>query len=111
LKYSVDSNIFGNRDPEEGEEGDRVNWGVENKFVPGDLIWVPEGTTVTLKLAIDAEAFAPLNNNSGTNQSGTVSQNQSTTFSGVNFTLETEASTELITRVAKVPLLIKLIRV
>lgn len=108
LKYSVDSNIFGNRDPQEGEG---TNWGVENKFVPGDLIWVPEGTTVTLKLAIDAEAFAPLNNNSGTNQSGTVSQNQSTTFTGVNFTLETEASTELITRVAKVPLLIKLIRV
>ena len=111
LKYSVDSNIFGNRDPEAGEEGDRVNWGVENKFVPGDLIWVPDGTTVTLKLAIDAEAFAPINNNSGTNQSGTLSQNQSTTFTGVNISLETEASNELITRVAKVPLLIKLIRV
>ncbi len=108
LKYSVDSNIFGNRDPQEGEG---TNWGVENKFVPGDLIWVPDGTTVTLKLAIDAEAFAPINNNSSTNQSGTLSQNQSTTFTGVNFSLETEASNELITRVAKVPLLIKLIRV
>ena len=96
LKYSVDGNVFGNRDPEV------QNWGVENGFVAGDLIWVPAGTTITLKLAIDPEALAPLNN---------LSASQSTTVGEGNFTETTEATTELITRVATAPLLIKLVTV
>jgi hypothetical protein len=104
LKYSVDANVFGNRDPES------TNWGVKNGFIPGDLIWVPDGTTITLKLAIDAEGFAPLNN-AGVAFGADIAQSQSTTFTATNFTLETEATTELITRVAKAPLLIKLVEV
>jgi hypothetical protein len=96
LKYSVDGNVFGNRDPE------IQNWGVGNGFVAGDLIWVPAGTTITLKLAIDPEALAPLNN---------LSASQSTTVGEGNFTETTEATTELITRVATAPLLIKLVTV
>ena len=96
LKYSVDGNVFGNRDPEV------KNWGVEDGFVAGDLIWVPAGTTITLKLAIDPEALAPLNN---------LSASQSTTVGEGNFTETTEATTELITRVATAPLLIKLVTV
>lgn len=96
LKYSVDGNVFGNRD--------RVvkNWGVEDGFVAGDLIWVPAGTTITLKLAIDPEALAPLNN---------LSASQSTTIGEGIFTQTTEATTELITRVVTAPLLIKLVTV
>ena len=96
LKYSVDGNVFGNRD--------RVvkNWGVEDGFVAGDLIWVPAGTTITLKLAIDPEALAPLNN---------LSASQSTTVGEGIFTQTTEATTELITRVVTAPLLIKLVTV
>lgn len=96
LKYSVDGNVFGNRNPED------TNWGVENGFVAGDLIWVPAGTTITLKLAIDPEALAPLNN---------VSASQSTTVGEGIFTQTTEATTELITRVVTAPLLIKLVTV
>ena len=96
LKYSVDGNVFGNRDPEV------QNWGVVNGFVAGDLIWVPAGTTITLKLAIDPEALAPLNN---------LSASQLTTVGEGNFTQTTEATTELITRVATAPLLIKLVTV
>jgi len=96
LKYSVDGNVFGNRNPEV------QNWGVGNGFVAGDLIWVPAGTTITLKLAIDPEALAPLNN---------LSASQSTTVGEGNFTETTEATTELITRVATAPLLIKLVTV
>ncbi len=96
LKYSVDGNVFGNRDPEV------KNWGVEDGFVAGDLIWVPAGTTITLKLAIDPEALAPLNN---------VSASQSTTVGEGIFTQITEATTELITREVKAPLLIKLVTV
>jgi hypothetical protein len=101
LKYSVDSNVFGNRGT------DIKNWGVEDGFVPGDLIWVPEGTTVTLKLAIDPEAFAPLNNKGSDYGSATATEHQES-VSGL-FSLDTTATTELITRVAKAPLLIKLV--
>ena len=96
LKYSVDGNVFGNRDPEV------KNWGVEDGFVAGDLIWVPAGTTITLKLAIDPEALAPLNN---------FSASQSTLVGTGNFTQTTEATTELITREVTAPLLIKLVTV
>jgi len=107
LKYTVDGNVFGNRNPED------TNWGVKDGFVAGDLIWVPTGTQITLKLAIDAEAFAPLNNaGPGDSFGGTIGQTQNTTFTeGDYFSLTTQASTELITRVAKAPLLIKLITV
>lgn len=96
LKYSVDGNVFGNRDRT------TTNWGVANGFVAGDLIWVPAGTTITLKLAIDPEALAPLNN---------LSASQSTTIGEGIFTQTTEATTELITRVVTAPLLIKLVTV
>jgi hypothetical protein len=55
-----------------------------------------------LKLAIDPEALAPLNN---------LSASQSTTVGEGNFTQTTEATTELITRVVTAPLLIKLVTV
>jgi hypothetical protein len=104
LKYSVDANVFGNRDPE------IKNWGVSDGFVAGDLIWVPEGTTITLKLAIDPEAFNPLNN-AGPGYGSTTAQTQTTSFTSTNFSLTTEATTTLITRVAQAPLLIKLVTV
>jgi len=105
LKYSVDGNVFGNRDPEV------KNWGVEDGFVAGDLIWIPAGTTVILKLAIDPEALNPLNNvGAGYGSSTAVSQSTSFTIRE-GFTLETEATTELITRTATAPLLIKLVTV
>lgn len=105
LKYSVDANVFGNRDPA------TADWGVSNGFRPGDLIWVPAGTTIVLNLAIDAESFLPINNIGTANAAG-ISSTQSTTFTqGDNFSLQTEASTTLITRTAKAPLLIKLVSV
>lgn len=105
LKYSVDGNVFGNRDPEV------KNWGVEDGFVAGDLIWVPAGTTIVLKLAIDPEALNPLNN-VGAGYGSATAITQSTSFTiRENFTLETEANTELITRTATAPLLIKLVTV
>lgn len=103
LKYTVDGNVFGNRDPE------LQNWGVANGFVAGDLIWVPNGTTVTLKLAIDPEALAPLNN-VGSSYGELTATTQQSSFNGL-FSLNTTANTELITRVATAPLLIKLVTV
>ena len=119
LQYAVNANVFGNRTPivdlAQNATGtavdpvDKNNYGVADGFIAGDLIWVPSGTTVTLKLKIDSESFAPLNNQGNSNASSTA-QSQSTTFtSGANFSMLTQANTELITRTCTAPLLIKLV--
>ena len=96
LKYSVEGNVFGNRIPSLDPAN---NPGVSYGFLAGDLIWVPEGTQITLKLAIDSEALAPLNNLSAANGTTDVAL----------FETATNATTTLITRVVHAPLLIKLV--
>jgi photosystem II stability/assembly factor-like uncharacterized protein len=56
LAYTIDRNLFNNRNPA------NKNWGVEDGFVAGDLIFIPEGLTITLSLNIQAEASLPINN-------------------------------------------------
>jgi hypothetical protein len=111
LRYAVDADVFGNRTP--GSSGDAGavdpdntnNWGVEDGFVVGDLIWVEAGTKVTLKLDIDYETFNPINNIGPTN---TYSQNTTIT-TAPHFTSTTNATTTNITRTVTAPLLIKLV--
>jgi hypothetical protein len=106
LKYVVDGNVFGNRDPE------TTNWGVGQGFQPGDLIWVPAGTQVVLKLAIDEEALNPINNvGPSSTFGGSATSSESWTSDNELFTRETLATTTLITRTVKAPLLIKLVDV
>jgi hypothetical protein len=107
LRYAVDSNCFGNRVPDNtagtsGAADDAINFGVNNGFLANDLIWVPAGITVTLKLAIDAESFNPINNR------GPNYVVQDTTVEAGNFSSTTSATTTLINRVVKVPMLIRL---
>jgi hypothetical protein len=107
LRFAVDSNCFGNRVPAStagtsGAATDEINFGVNNGFLANDLIWVPAGITVTLKLAIDAESFNPINNR------GPNYVVQDTTVEAGNFSSTTSATTTLITRVVKVPMLIRL---
>lgn len=101
LRYAVDSNCFGNRVPSGTDVTDATNFGVNDGFLANDLIWVPTGIEVTLKLAIDAESFNPINNRGP-------SYVQDTTIANGNFTSNTTATTTLITRVVKAPLLIRL---
>ena len=101
LRYAVDSNCFGNRVPSGTDVTDATNFGVNDGFLANDLIWVPAGIEVTLKLAIDAESFNPINNRGP-------SYVQDTTIANGNFTSNTTATTTLITRVVKAPLLIRL---
>lgn len=101
LRYAVDSNCFGNRVPSGSSATDATNFGVNNGFLANDLIWVPTGIEVTLKLAIDAESFNPINNR-GPNYV------QNTDLTEGNFSSHTTATTTLITRVVKVPMLIRL---
>ena len=106
LKYVVDGNVFGNRNPEDS------NWGVGQGFQPGDLIWVPAGTQVVLNLAIDEEALNPINNvGPSSTFGGSATTSESWTSDNELFTRETVATTTLITRTVKAPLLIKLIGV
>jgi hypothetical protein len=102
LRYAVDSNCFGNRVPSGTDPTDETNFGVNNGFLANDLIWVPAGIEVTLKLAIDAESFNPINNR------GPTYAVQDTTVETGNFSSITSATTTLITRVVKAPLLIRL---
>ena len=102
LRYAVDSNCFGNRFPDGTDPTDATNFGVNNGFLANDLIWVPNGIQVTLKLAIDAESFNPINNR------GPTYAVQDTTVETGNFSSTTSATTTLIERVVKVPMLIRL---
>ena len=122
LRYAVDTNCFGNRTPSASTDasgsyvdacGNAVdpsynsNYGIEDGFVAGDMIWIPDGTTITLKLAIDSESFLPLNNVGPSLASANYSQ--TTSYSGANFSQSTTATTNLISRTVRAPLLIKLV--
>lgn len=113
LRYAVDTNCFGNRTPNVDPSGTSVdpsynsNYGLEDGFIAGDMIWVPQGTTINLKLAIDSESFLPLNNIGPALASANYTQ--STAYTGANFSQTTSATTNLISRTVKAPLLIKLV--
>ena len=113
LRYAIDTNCFGNRTPNNEPYGTAVdpsynsNYGVEDGFLAGDLIWIPSGTTITLKLDIDSESFMPLNN-VGSSFAAT-NYTQTTIYTGDNFSQTTSATTNRINRTVKAPLLIKLV--
>ena len=110
LRYSIDSNCFGNRDPT-ASNGSAVdptklsNYGVEDGFVAGDLIWIPTGTTFNLGVNIDVESFMPLSNVGVAN----ILSSQNTSYSSGNFSQETTATTTNMQRTVRAPLLIKLV--
>jgi hypothetical protein len=62
LRDAVNRNIFGNRTPSPENTADGYNWGVNDNFQDGDLIVVPDGIVITLKVAIDNEQYYPTNN-------------------------------------------------
>jgi hypothetical protein len=113
LRYAVDTNCFGNRTPSVDPSGSSVdpsynsNYGVADGFIAGDLIWIPAGTNVTLKIAIDSESFLPLNNIGASFASANYTQ--TTSYTGANFSQSTSATTNLISRTVTAPLLIKLV--
>jgi hypothetical protein len=113
LRYAIDTNCFGNRIPNNEPYGTAIdpsynsNYGVGDGFLAGDLIWIPSGTTITLKLDIDSESFLPLNN-VGASFAAT-NYSQTTNYTGDNFSQTTSATTNRISRTVQAPLLIKLV--
>jgi hypothetical protein len=120
LRVAVDSNVFSNRDPANGstasDPSNHANYGLGDGFYAGDLILVPNGTTITLNLGIDLEAYSPINNTgpntvSAINQMSNFSQKYLLpTDSGYPgpYSEATAASLTKITRTLTAPLLIRL---
>jgi len=96
LRYAIDANVFGNRNP-----GNR-NYDMSDGFLAGDIIYIPEGTNVTLSLVITSENYNPINNMgpTNTNQISNYSQKYGSSY----YTESTVASLTGITRTLKAPL-------
>lgn len=120
LRFSVDSNVFSNRDPVSGttasDPTNHANYGLADGFYAGDLILVPNGTTITLNLGIDLEAYGPINNTGVANvqaiqQLSNFSQKYllptDTAYPGP-YSEATSASLSKISRTLTAPLLIRL---
>jgi hypothetical protein len=111
LRNAVDANVFGNRTPSTGtgtaEDPDyKSNYGVNDGFLDGDIIWVPAGTSIKLSVGIDTESFLPINN-IGPSISNQFSMLQDTNWGSGNFIQNTVATTTKISRTLKAPLMIR----
>lgn len=114
LRFAIDSNAFGNRDPVAGttasDASNNSNYGLADGFVAGDIILVPNGTTITLKLLVDPELYGPINNIGPSNVSNLTQQsNFIEKYGANNYTETSSASYTNITRVLTAPLMIKLV--
>jgi photosystem II stability/assembly factor-like uncharacterized protein len=93
LRYVVDTNIFKNRFP----SPNKTNYGVVDGFMAGDLIFIPNGFTITLSLDIQGESILPINNIGPTNLNAITNiinwtrgyNKRSTTYSTTNITQAT----------------------
>jgi photosystem II stability/assembly factor-like uncharacterized protein len=97
LRYVVDTNIFNNRNPTEH------NYGIPDGFVAGDLIFIPEGFTISLSVDIEAEPYLPINN-VGPSYLNSIRNRLNWTRGYVKRT--TTATTTNITQTTTVPLLL-----
>jgi hypothetical protein len=118
LRYAVDGNIFANRDPTGANTGSNnasdpsfnYNYGVGDGFMAGDLIFVPNGTKITLNLNIAEEAYFPINNIGPSSSYLTAlrdAQQNSHQHNGY-YNETTTASLTNINRIVTAPLLIRL---
>lgn len=87
LRYVSETNAFGNRDEKVKK------WSIEDGFVEGDLIWVPVGTTITLKVGIYTKKYKPISTENKEHSTGS----------------DSSIATTLIKRTVSAPLLIKLV--
>jgi hypothetical protein len=114
LRFAIDGNVFGNRNPASGntasDPNNPSNYGMADGFEAGDIILVPNGTTITLKLMVDPELYSPANNIGPTNVSNLTQQsNFIQKYGSNNYTETSSASYTNITRVLTAPLMIKLV--
>ena len=101
LRAAVIRNTFGNR--HKNNEGNLPTDG----FMSGDVIFVPNGTDVTIKLNIASEAFLPMNN-FGEQNMPIITQNNDYISPDQLYSADYFASLSQLKRVSRAPLLIRL---
>lgn len=101
LKTSCSLNVFGNRDPSD-------NPVIEEGFLSGDLIFIPNGLQITLNTHIDTENFIPLNSLIGLANIRALLQDHDYSSPEQLFSSITNATTTKISRQTNIPLLIRL---
>jgi len=101
LNYVVYSNPFNNRNP---SDNNGAGYSIQDGFIEGDLIFIPNGITITLNVIIN-------NNNITLNNLGSTflsNLNANTNYVNGYFSSSTNTTNTNIQRVFKAPLLIKL---
>ena len=101
LKTSCVLNVFGNRDPSD-------NPVIEEGFISGDLIFIPNGLQITLNTKIDIENFVPLNTLAGIDRVQALLQDHDYESPDQLFSSISNATTTNISRQTNIPLLIRL---
>lgn len=101
LRYASGTNIFDNRPAEN-------NMGPSDGFVAGDLIYIPNGISITMTVNVEQEPYAPINNVGPTNLS---SVNHLINYSEpqTNIRKVTTSSITNITQTYTVPILVVLV--
>ena len=101
LRYASGTNIFDNRPAEN-------NMGPPDGFVAGDLIYIPNGISITMTVNVEQEPYAPINNVGPTNLS---SVNHLINYSEpqTNIRKVTTSSITNITQTYTVPILVVLV--
>jgi len=101
LRFASGTNIFDNRPAEK-------NIGPSDGFIAGDLIYIPNGISITMTVNIEQEPYAPINNVGPTNLS---SINHLINYSEpqTNIRKQTTSSVTNITQTYTVPILIELV--
>ena len=119
LRFAIDSNCFNNRDAcanalPDGTSTDvsnPSNYGVQDGFIDGDIVWIPAGTAVQLSVGVDSEAVSSIINNLGPSQAHAflaTNGGSNYTQSGAIFSAQSSASLNNISRVLTAPLVIVL---
>lgn len=111
LAYAVDSNVFGNRVPLTGttaaDPANHSNYGINDGFVAGDLIFIPAGSTIKLQLAVADENNSSINNIGPTNAATATTLSNIASANGY-FSETTTADVNNINRTLTAPILIRL---
>lgn len=99
IRYASETNVFNNRPIED-------NTGPSNGFVAGDLIYIPNGISITLTVNIEPEPYAPIN--IGPTNLSAIDPLINYTIPETNISKQTSSSLTNITQTYSVPILVSL---
>lgn len=101
MKYAANNNVFNNRPTES-------SIGPADGFIAGDLIYIPDGISITMTVNLEPEPYVPATNIGPTNLSS-VNHLINYTESQTNIRKQTTSSVTNITQTYRVPILVVLV--